>query len=81
MTRKVRICEFELDSAVVPYLVNREALRAAKKVYGPELDAEIHRPEGDMILRYRGTGTDIRQIIAEYGIRTRAQEFNNEHLV
>jgi predicted amidohydrolase len=73
--------EFELDSAVVPYLDNREALRAAKEVYGADLEAEIHRPEGDMILRYRGTATDVRQIIGEYGIQTRAQEFGNEHLV
>jgi hypothetical protein len=34
-----------------------------------------------MILRYRRTGTDVQQIMDEYDIQTRAQEFNNEHLV
>jgi predicted amidohydrolase len=43
--------EFELDSVVVPYWGNHEAVRSAKEKYGPELEMDIHRAEGDVILR------------------------------
>jgi len=73
--------EFELDSVVVPCLENEEAVRAAKRKYGPAVEAEIHRPEGDMIVRYRGTETTVKEMMREFGIVTRAEAFNNEHLV
>ena len=73
--------EFELDSVVLPYLSNREATLAAKARYGPAVETEVSRPEGDMILRYRGTETTIKKIMSEFAMVTRAEEFNNEHLV
>jgi predicted amidohydrolase len=73
--------EFELDSVVVPYLENEEAVRAAKRKYGPAVETEIHRPEGDMIVRYRGTETTVPEMMREFGIVTRAEAFNNQHLV
>lgn len=73
--------EFELDSAVVPYWGNRKAIQAAKEKYGPDLELENHRAEGDAILRYRGTETSAKGILREFGIRTRAECFNNEHLL
>jgi predicted amidohydrolase len=73
--------EFELDSVVVPYWGNHDAARAAKEKYGPELEMEIHRAEGDAILRYRGTDTTAKEILREFGIRTRAEFYNNEHLL
>jgi predicted amidohydrolase len=73
--------EFELDSVVVPYWGNHDAARAAKEKYGPELEMDIHRAEGDVILRYRGTDTTAKEILREFGIRTRAEFYNNEHLL
>jgi predicted amidohydrolase len=73
--------ELELDSVVVPYLDNEDAVRAAKRAYGPAVETEIHRPEDVMIVRYRGTGTTVDEIVREFGIRSRAEIFNNEHLV
>ena len=73
--------EFELDGVVLPYLSNREAVQAAKAKYGHAVEAEVHRPEGDMILRYLGTETSIKEMMSEFGMVTRAEEFNNEHLV
>ena len=73
--------EFELDSVVVPYYGNREAAHAAKEKYGPAVEMEIHRAEGDMILRYLGTDTTAKDILREFGILTRAEYYNNEHLV
>jgi len=73
--------EFELDSVVVPYWGNHEAARAAKDKYGVELEMEIHRAEGDVILRYRGAETTAREILHEFGIRTRAEFYNGEHLL
>jgi predicted amidohydrolase len=73
--------EFELDCIAVPYLENQEAVRAAKRKYGHAVETEIHRPEGDMIVRYRGSDTTVKEIMREFGIKTRAQAFNNEHLV
>ncbi len=74
-------CELELDSVPVPYWANREGLRAAKEKYGPDLDLENHRAEGDAIVRYRGTATTARAIMREFGVQTRAEVFKNEHLV
>ncbi len=73
--------EFELDSATVPYWGNRDALQAAKEKYGPELELEIHRAEGDAVVRYRGTDGTVKDIMREFGIRTRAECYNNEHLL
>ena len=73
--------EFELDSVVVPYWGNHEAAWAAKEKYGPQLEMEIQRAEGDVILRYRGTDTTAKDILREFGIRTRAEVYNNEHLL
>lgn len=73
--------EFELDSVVVPYWGNRDAVRAAKEKYGPELELDIHRAEGDVILRYGGADSTAREILREFGIRTRAESYNNEHLL
>lgn len=57
------------------------ATRAAKEKYGPELELDIHRAEGDVILRYRGADSTAREILREFGIRTRAESYNNEHLL
>ena len=73
--------EFEMDSVVVPYWGNHDAVRAAKEKYGPELETEIHRAEGDVILRYRGADTTAKEILQEFGIRTRSEFYNNEHLL
>ena len=73
--------EFELDSVVVPYWGNHEAAWAAKEKYGPELEMEIHRAEGDAILRYRGSDTTARDILREFGIRTRSECYKDEHLL
>lgn len=73
--------EFELDSVVVPYWGNHEAVGRAKEKYGPQLEMDIHRAEGDVILRYRGTDTTAREILREFGIRTRSEFYNNEHLL
>ncbi|MFC1714766.1 carbon-nitrogen hydrolase family protein [Candidatus Poribacteria bacterium] len=73
--------EFELDSAVVPYWGNHVAARSAKEKYGPELEMDIHRAEGDAILSYRGTDTTVKEILREFGIRTRAEVYKNEHLL
>ena len=73
--------EFELDSVVVPYWGNHEAARAAKEKYGPAVSMDIHRAEGDMILSYRGADTTAKDILREFGIRTRAEFYNNEHLL
>jgi hypothetical protein len=42
---------------------------------------DIHRAEGDMILSYRGADTTAKDILHEFGIRTRAEMYNNEHLL
>lgn len=81
MFAQVLTHEFELDSVVVPYWGDQEAVWAAKEQYGPELEMEIHRAEGDVILRYRGAETTAREILCEFGIRTRAEIYNNEHLL
>jgi len=73
--------EFELDSVVAPYYGNHLGARAAKAKYGPDLEMEIHRPEGDMIMRYRGTGTTAKEILREFGMKTRAEFYNNENLI
>jgi predicted amidohydrolase len=73
--------EFELDSIVVPYLDNEDAVRDAKRKYGPAVETEIHRPEDAMIVRYHGTDTTMAEIARECGIRTRAEIFENRHLV
>jgi len=73
--------EFELDSAVLPYWGNHEAVGKAKEKYGAELEAEIHRAEGDVILRYRGEQTTAGEILREFGIRTRSEFYNDEHLL
>lgn len=73
--------EFELDSVVVPYWGNHEAVRSAKEKYGPELEMDIHRAEGDVILRYRGNHTTARDILSEFGIRTKAEYYQNDHLL
>lgn len=73
--------EFELDSVVVPYWGNHEAMWAAKEKYGPELEIQIHRAEGDVILRYRGAETTAKEILRKFGIRTRAEFYHNEHLL
>lgn len=73
--------EFELDSVAVPYWGNHEAVRSAKEKYGPELEMDIHRAEGDVILRYRGNDTTARDILSEFGIRTRSECYNDKHLL
>lgn len=73
--------EFELDSVVVPYWGNHEVVQAAKEKYGMELEMEIHRAEGDVILRYLGSSTTVKDILRELGIRTRTKFYNNEHLL
>jgi len=73
--------EFELDSVVVPYWGNHEAVQSAKEKYGVELEMEIHRAEGDVILRYLGRGITIKDILRDFGIRMRAEFYNNEHLL
>ena len=73
--------EFELDSVVAPYWGNHEAAWAAKEKYGPELEMEIHRAEGDVILSYRGDDATARDILREFGIRTRSQIYKDEHLL
>jgi hypothetical protein len=70
-----------LDSVVVPYWGNHEAVRAAKEKHGPDLELEIHRAEGDVVLRYRGAKTTAKEILREFGIRTRPEFYNNEHLL
>jgi len=73
--------EFELDSVVVPYYGNHEAVRSAKEKYGPDLGLDIHRAEGEVIISYRGTETTARDILGEFGIRTRPEFYNDEHLL
>jgi beta-ureidopropionase len=73
--------ELELDSVVLPYWGNHLGARAAKEKYGPALELEIHRPEGDMIVRYLGAETTAKEILREYGMHTRAEHYNNEHLL
>ncbi len=72
--------EFELDSIVVPYLENEEAVRAAKRKYGSAVESEIHRPEDDMIVYYRGSDTTIQDIRREFGLQTRSEAYYSEHL-
>jgi len=71
--------EFELDSVVVP--INTERMRPAKEKYGPELEIEMHRPEGQAILRYRGGETTAKDILREFDIPTKAERFENKHLL
>jgi len=73
--------EFELDSAVVPYWANRDAIQAAKEKYRTLLHLDIHRAEGDAILSYRGDDTTVKDIMREFGIRSRAEVYENEHLL
>jgi predicted amidohydrolase len=73
--------ELELDSVVVPYWGNHIAARAAKEKYGPALELEIHRPEGDMIMRYLGSATTSKEILREFGMKTRAEHYNHENLL
>jgi hypothetical protein len=42
---------------------------------------EIHRPEGDMIMRYLGSGTTSKEILREFGMKTRAEHYNHENLL
>jgi hypothetical protein len=73
--------EFELDSVTVPYYGNHEAVGAAKEKYGVDLELDIHRAEGDVIISYHGTGTTAGDIVRAFGIRTRAEYYDNEHLL
>ncbi len=73
--------EFELDSVAVPYWGNRDAVWAAKEKHGPELELEIHRAEGDVILKYRGADSTAPAILREFGIRTRPEVYKDEHLL
>lgn len=72
---------FEFDCVVAPYWGNHEQLRAAKEVYGPDLNLDIHRAEGDVIISYLGTGKTARDIVQEFGVRTRADYYDNDHLL
>lgn len=73
--------EFELDSVVVPYWGNHEKAWTAKEKYGPDLELDIRRAEGDVIIRYLGTKTTAREILREFGLRTRVEYYKNEHLL
>ncbi|NLW50453.1 MAG: carbon-nitrogen hydrolase family protein [Candidatus Brocadiaceae bacterium] len=73
--------EFQLDCVLAPYYGNRNAVQAAKEKYGPELELDIHRAEGDVILYYHGTQTTARDIVREFEIRTRADYYRGEHLL
>jgi predicted amidohydrolase len=73
--------EFELDCVAVPYWGNHVAIWKAKEKYGPAFEIENHRAEGDAILRYHGAETTAKDIIREYGIRTREDIFCGENLV
>jgi hypothetical protein len=73
--------EFELDSVVVPYWGNHPAIGAAKEKYGPQLEIDNHRAEGDAILSYRGSDRNIKDILREFSIRTRPEVYRGEHLL
>ena len=73
--------EFELDCAVVPYWNSREQIWAAKEKYGADLVLDIHRAEGDVVLKYVGQATTAKDILTEFGIQTKAEAYNNEHLL
>ena len=73
--------EFELDSVVVPYYGNHEAIASAKEKYATDLELDVHRAEGDAIVRYVGADTTARDILGEFGIRTRREFYNGEHLL
>jgi len=71
----------ELDSVVAPYWGNHVALAEAKKKYGPDLDLDVHRAEGDTIISYLGSDTTAKAIAAEFKIRTRREFYENQHLL
>lgn len=73
--------EFQFDSATVPYYGNHTQLQAAKEKYGAELELDIHRAEGDVIVSYRGTETTARDILREFGVRARPEFYDNENLL
>jgi len=81
MFAQVLTHEFELDSVVVPYYGNHEEAWAAKEKYGPDLELDIHRAEGDVIIRYTGTKTTAKEILREFGLQTRVECYKNEHLL
>lgn len=81
MFAQVLTHEFQLDSVAVPYYGNREAIWAAKEKYGPELELDIHRAEGDAIMRYLGADTTVKHILQEFNVKTRPEYYNNEHLL
>ena len=81
MYAQVLTYEFELDSIVVPYLENEEAVWAAKRKYGTDVVTEIHRPEDDMIVYYRGHDTTIQEIKREFGLLDRSEAYYSPHLV
>jgi beta-ureidopropionase len=73
--------EFELDSVVVPYYGNHEAMAKARAKYGPDLALDIHRAEGDAIISYGAADTTARDILTEFGIRTKAEFYESQHLL
>ena len=81
MYAQVLTHEFELDSVVIPYWGNREKVWVAKEKYGLDLDLDIHRAEGDVIIRYTGTETTAKEILREFGLETRVECYKNEHLL
>ena len=72
---------FELDSVVVPFWGNHEQIAAAKDKYGPDLALDVHRPAGVAALRYLGAATTVRNVLAEFKIRTKSQVYDNQHLL
>jgi len=70
----------ELDTVVFASH-DKDRLLAAKKKYGPDFEIDYHRPEGQVIARYLGTGTTARDILREFGIPTKAEWFKEEHLL
>ena len=72
--------EFELDSVVTSHY-DKEKMQTAKEKYGPDLDIRVQRPEGQTVIRYLGSDTTVRDIMAEFGFRTKAEVFENDHLL
>ena len=71
----------ELDSVVVPFWGNHKQIGTAKEKYGPDLDLNVRRPEGDAALSYLGSKTTMRDILGEFGIRTKREVYKNENLL
>jgi len=69
----------ELDSTVLHLSGNFEKIPAIKQKYGIEIEFEIHRPEGMMIIKSSNKNISVKEIISEFDLKILKEFFKCNH--